>query len=112
MALSKSKKEQILFLLNTSLFLLGGVDFFNKGNTTLFIILVVTGLINFSMLLLSGESIKSHFNVFLFFLNSVIAFLVARDYYFSGSNYIHFAWIFAGTVYFAATIIVFKRSRK
>ena len=111
MALSKEKKERVVLVLNTALFLLAGIDYFNLGNSTLFVVLMVAAISNFSMIFFP-QAYKARFNIFLFFMNSMIAFLVARDYFFSGSFYIHFAWIFAGIVYLVAALVFFKRSRK
>ena len=111
MALSKERKERVVLGLNTALFLLAGIDYFNLGNSTLFVVLIVAAISNFSMIFFP-EAYKAQFNIFLFFMNSMIAFLVARDYYFSGSSYIHFAWIFVGLVYLIAAWVFFNRSRK
>lgn len=110
MGINKEKKERIVLIFNTALFVLGAVDYFDKS-TTLFIVLVVAALSNLSMIIFKGAT-KSHLNVFVFLLNSMIAFLVARDYYFSGSDYIHFAWLAAGIVYLVATISLFKRNKE
>lgn len=110
MAKLDPKKEKRVLMLNALLFFLGAYDAYMQDKTTLFLILVVTALANFFMMLFKGEY-KSWLNLFVFLLNSLIAFLLARDYYLSGSHYIHLAWLAAGIVYLIATVYVYRKTR-
>jgi len=111
MAKIEPKKEKRVLLLNTLLFFLGAYDAYMQDKLTLFLVLVVTALANFFMMLFKGEY-KSWLNLFVFLLNSMIAFLLARDYYLGGSNYIHFAWLAAGIVYLIATVYIYRSKTK
>jgi hypothetical protein len=110
MAEKNTKKEIRILLLNTFVFFLGAYDAFTQDKITLFLILIVTALANSSMLLFTGN-LKSGLNLFVFFLNAMIAFFVARDYYLDGSHYIHYAWIMAGMIYLIATVFIYSREK-
>lgn len=104
------KKERLVLMVNTLLFFLGAYDAFMQDKITLFLILVVTALANLSMMAFKGDY-KFWMNLFVFFLNSMIAFLLARDYYLGGSHYIHFAWLGAGVFYLIAAIYFFRKQK-
>ncbi len=51
-------------------------------------------------------------NAILFFLNSVLSFILSNHYFVEGKKGLPYAWIVTGLFYIVLTIMFFKKSKK
>ncbi|XOV93619.1 MAG: hypothetical protein ACFHWX_02690 [Bacteroidota bacterium] len=113
--MNSSRKERltkITFILNGTLFLLGGVAVIDEGNLALGLFQLFTSLLNYVMLIrFSNTRIRQGFEYAMYIMNIVIALLVAFEYIKMGKSYIQYAWILAA-ILSAFAFIVHVRKKK
>jgi hypothetical protein len=106
----KQRFSRFLFLLNGSLFFLGALTAWPSGRFWLTLVHGLAAVFNgLAFLQFNHPRRKPMLNLLVLLLNVAVAGAVALDYYWSGAQYIQYAWAMAAIV---SVIALFIHARK
>lgn len=108
----KEKINQIVFALNSFLFIMGAIDPLSQGKLLFGSIQLLAGIANFAFLLtLKKEKTNLWLNRLVLLMNVIVAISVGLDQMAAGKQYIQYVWFLAALASLIALIVQLRREK-
>ena len=108
----KRKISRILFILNSFLFLISGIDLLTNNKLIFASLQIFAAMLNLSMIVeFKHKQINKKIELLVLVMNIIICIFMAFDYIQSGKSYIQYIWMFAAIMSAIALLIQLQKNK-